>query len=618
MPAFVLIALGIVFGDIGTSPLYAMRECFLGRHGPAVTSANVLGVLSLIIWALVVVISLKYQTFVLRADNQGEGGVLALMALVTRGEKPGSRRRLALVSLGLFGAALLYGDGLITPAISVLSAVEGLQTATPMFAPFVVPIAVAILLGLFYLQSHGTSRVGKAFGPVVLIWFAVLAILGIRWILQEPNVLLAFDPRHAVTFFIANGWRGFAVLGTVFLVVTGGEALYADMGHLGKTPIRIGWFALVLPALILNYLGQGALLIHSPEDLPHLFYKLAPTWSLYPLVVLASAATVIASQAVISGVFSLSQQAVQLGYLPRITIVHTSEEEYGQIYVPLINWLLLIGTVWLVLGFRESGRLAHAYGVAVTTTMLITTILMFVTMRKLWNWSPILAIPLMCGLLLVDVSFFGANIVKVVSGGWIPLLVACAIYTMFATWKRGREFLVRRLRRQTLSVEKFVADIEQSKPTRVSGLAVYLTGYQYGVPPALMHNYKHNKVLHEQVVLLTVETVEVPRVGRADRVKMDELGAGLFRVIVRYGFSQNPDVPAALREIDSAVIDYKAMGTSFFLGKETLLTGPKSGTKMWQWQRQLFVIMSRNARDAAKFFGVPPNRVVELGAQVTI
>jgi KUP system potassium uptake protein len=618
LPRFVLIALGIVFGDIGTSPLYAMRECFLGKHGPEVTSANVLGILSLIIWALILVIALKYQTFVLRADNQGEGGVLALMALVIKGEKPGSRRRLVLVSLGLFGAALLYGDSLITPAISVLSAIEGLRVATPNFDRFVVPIAVVILIGLFSFQSRGTSRVGKAFGPIVLLWFAVLALLGILSIVQEPGVLWAFDPRNAITFFAANGWRGFAVLGTVFLVVTGGEALYADMGHLGKHPIRIGWFALVLPALVLNYLGQGSLLIRDPESVSHLFYELAPSWAVYPLVALAAAATVIASQAVISGAFSLTQQAVQLGYFPRITIIHTSDEEFGQVYVPVINWVLFVGTVWLVLSFRESGRLAHAYGVAVTTTMLITTILMYSVARRLWHWRLAWAVPVTVAFLAVDVSFFGANIVKVFSGGWIPLLAAGLIYALFTSWKRGREFLVRRLRRQTMSLESFIADVEQTGPTRVPGLAVFMTGYQHGVPPALMHNYKHNKVLHEQVVLLTVETQEVPRVPRGDRLKVEELGQGLFRVMVHYGFSQDPDVPAALRGIDSAIIDYKAMSTSFFLGKETVLATAKSGTKMWRWQRHLFAIMSRNAQDAVKFFGIPPNRVVELGAQVTI
>ncbi len=616
LPGYVLAALGIVFGDIGTSPLYAFRECFLGIHGPQVNTANILGVLSIIIWALLLVISLKYLVFVLRADNRGEGGILALMALVVRGEKENSRRKSAMILLGLFGAALLYGDSMITPAISVLSAVEGLRKAAPVFDPFVVPIAIAILLGLFSYQYQGTARIGKLFGPVVLVWFVVLSIIGIRSIIHEPSVLRAFNPMYAFQFFATNGWHGFAVMGTVFLVVTGGEALYADMGHIGRYPIRIGWFFLVLPALLLNYLGQGALLMRSSESLPDLFFAMVPSWALYPMIFLAMVATIIASQAVLSGAFSLTQQAVQLGYLPRMTIVHTSEDEFGQVYVPLTNWALFIGAVGLILAFQASGGLAHAYGVAVTTTMLITTILMYFAAIKLWKWSLPAAVIMTIGFLVVDVSFFGANIVKVFSGGWIPLLIAGVVYIFLVTWKTGRSLLLTRVRQHSISVKAFIDEVENTKPTRIPGLAVFMTGHGTGVPVTLIHNYKHNKILHEQLILLTVQTVEQPRVPKSERTKLENLGSGFFRATFRFGFSENPDVPAALHGVDNNIIDFKVATTTFFLGRETLIVGPRRKSRMWLWQRKLFAFASRTSPDASRFFKIPPNRTIEIGVQI--
>ncbi len=618
LPGFVLAALGIVFGDIGTSPLYAFRECFLGIHGPQINTANILGVLSIIIWALLLVISLKYLVFVLRADNRGEGGILALMALVVRGEKANSRRQSVMILLGLFGAALLYGDSMITPAISVLSAVEGLRKASPAFDPYLVPIAIFVLLGLFYYQHQGTARIGKLFGPVVLVWFAVLAITGIRSIWYEPGVLRAFNPLHAIHFFVSNGWHGFAVMGTVFLVVTGGEALYADMGHVGRRPIRIGWFLLVLPALLLNYLGQGALLIRSSDSLPDLFFALVPSWALYPMILLAMVATIIASQAVLSGAFSLTQQAVQLGYLPRMTIVHTSDEEYGQVYVPMTNWALFVGAVGLVLTFQASGGLAHAYGVAVTTTMLITTVLMYFAAIKLWQWSIPATVIMTCGFLVIDLSFFGSNIVKVFSGGWIPLLIAGIVYVFLVTWKTGRSILLKQVGQHSISVEAFIDEVKQSKPTRIPGLAVFMTGHASGVPETLLHNYKHNKVLHEQLILVTVQTVEQPRVPKSERTELAHLGCGFYRATFRFGFSEQPDVPAALRGIDSNIIDFKVANTTFFLGRETLLVDQRQKGNMWHWQRRLFAFASRTSPDATRFFKIPPNRTIEIGVQIQL
>jgi len=545
-----LTALGIVYGDIGTSPLYAVRESFLPSHGLAVTPANVLGVLSLIFWSLIVVISIKYLVFVLRADNRGEGGILALAALCTpMGIRQRGGRR-GLIMLGLFGTALLYGDGAITPAISVLSAVEGLEVATPFFEPYIIPITIVILVLLFAAQRQGTARVGRVFGPVTLLWFATLAVLGIRQILQEPGVLAAASPVHGFSFFVENGWRGFVVLGSVFLVVTGGEALYADMGHFGRRPIRVAWFVVVLPALLLNYFGQGALLIHSPTAAENPFYRMAPSWALYPVVGIATAATVIASQALISGAFSLTMQAVQLGYLPRVAIDHTSAREFGQIYIPGVNWALMVACIGLVLGFRSSSNLAAAYGVAVTTTMVITAVLLFVVARERWRWSLPLA-ALMAGFFLaIDVAFWAANLIKIPHGGWFPLVVGAVIFGLMTTWQRGRGILTDRIGAGLLPAELFLRDIEAKAPPRVPGTAVFMYSNPAATPPAL-HNLKHNKVLHERVVFLAVETGEAPHVEAENRARIEDLGVGFYRVRLSYGFMDEPNVPAALAALKS-------------------------------------------------------------------
>jgi len=529
-------ALGIVYGDIGTSPLYSLRECFHGVHGVPPTHANVLGVLSLVFWALIVVVTLKYHVYVLRMDNRGEGGILALMGLVHKesGKQTGFRR--LIVPLGLFGAALLYGDGIITPAISVLSAVEGLEVVTPAFTKFVVPITIVILIGLFLFQKHGTGRIGSVFGPVMLLWFGSLAVLGISGILRDPSVLAAVNPAHAFHFFARNGFHGFLVLGAVFLVATGGEALYADMGHFGERPIQVDWFGFVGPSLILNYFGQGALLIHNPEATSNPFYRLAPGWALYPLLVLATAATVIASQAIISGAFSLTRQAIQLGYLPRMRIDHTSAREIGQIYVPGVNWALMFACIALVLGFGSSSRLASAYGVAVTTTMVITTILAYFAARHVLGWNIAAAVAVTAAFLFADLAFFGANMVKVVHGGWFPLAVALAVFTLMATWRRGRQILFDRIQEVGMSDGDFLKSIARHLPPRVSGTAVFMDRTIDEIPLPLLHNLKHNKVLHEKVVLLTIVTEEVPYVSDEEQAEVRELGAGLYRLVARYGF----------------------------------------------------------------------------------
>ncbi len=606
-------ALGVVYGDIGTSPLYALRECFLGPHSVPPDRINVLGVMSLIFWSLIIVISIKYLVFVMRADNRGEGGILALMALIRTGH---TRRRGLLIVMGLFGAALLYGDGMITPAISVLSAVEGLEVATNFFDPYVIPITLVILVGLFLIQSRGTEGIGKLFGPVMMVWFTTLAVLGLRWILREPQVLTAVNPWYAVRFFAHAKLQGFLVLGSVFLVVTGGEALYADMGHFGRRPIRVAWFTLVLPSLMLNYFGQGALLLEKPGEVAHPFYEMAPSWALYPLVVMATAATVIASQAVISGAFSLTRQAVQLGYSPRMEIVHTSEEEIGQIYIPAVNWVLMIATLGLVLGFQESSNLAAAYGIAVTTTMVITTVLAFVVEREIWGWSALAAGSLSAAFLVLDTAYFGANVVKIPHGGWFPLVVAGLIYLLMATWKRGRYILAEKLREEALPLEDFVRNIQPGSPTRVPGTAVFLTTNPAGTPVTLLHNLKHNKVLHETVVLMTVTTEEVPWVSAKDRVVVEALDKGFYRLKASYGFTQDPraqDVLDCARE-DGLFLDM--MKTTFFLGRETLIPSTRAG--MFLWQKKLFGVMSRNSQRFTDFFRIPVNRVVELGMQVSL
>ncbi|HEY6066556.1 MAG TPA: potassium transporter Kup [Thermoanaerobaculia bacterium] len=609
-------ALGVVYGDIGTSPLYAMRECFAGTHPITPTPDNVLGVLSLIFWALVIVITVKYLIFVLRADNRGEGGILALMSLVRSGGEGAKRSRWFIGAIGIFGAALLYGDGIITPAISVLSAVEGLSLVARVFEKIVVPATIAILLGLFFIQKKGTGRVGAVFGPITFLWFATLVILGAIHIQKEPHVFAAVNPVRALQFFAQNGWKGFVTLGTVFLVVTGGEALYADLGHFGKRPIRVAWFAVVLPALIVNYFGQGALLLRDPGAAPNLFYKMAPPWALIPVVILATFATVIASEAVISGVFSLTRQAVQLGYVPRIEISHTSAREIGQIYIPSVNWALCVGCIALVLGFGSSSNLAAAYGVAVTTTMVITTLLLFTVERELWGWNLTTAVAFTAFFLVIDLSFFGANMVKVAHGGWFPLLVAGGIFTVMTTWRRGRRILTERIQEEAMADQDFVTSIMRHPPPRVSGTAVFMDRTVDGIPLALLHNLKHNKVLHEKVVLLTIVTEEIPYVPDEEQVRTKDLGNGLYRVVARHGFMESVDVPEMVESIELPDVSFDADHTTFFLGRETLLATERPGMAIWR--ERLFAWMTRNAQGAALFFRLPPNRVVELGAQIEL
>jgi KUP system potassium uptake protein len=611
-----LAALGVVYGDIGTSPLYAMRECFYGEYGVPVSPANVLGVLSLIVWSLFLVVSVKYLVFVMRADNRGEGGILALMALVVPSQAPARGRPWRLAMLGLFGAALLYGDGMITPAISVLSAMEGLEVATPLFQPYVVPATIVVLLGLFLFQSRGTARVGAVFGPVTFVWFAVLAMLGIRAILDEPSVLRALSPVHAVVFFAHNGLHGALVLAAVFLVVTGTEALYADMGHFGRRPIRLAWFAVTLPALLLNYFGQGALLLVDPEAAHNPFYRLAPSWFLYPLVALATLATIIASQAVISGAFSVTRQAVQLGYSPRIPVTHTSSDEEGQIYIGPINWALMLACCGLVLGFGASTNLAAAYGMAVTATMVITTILFYVVARERWRWSRLAAGSLAALFLPIDLAFLGANAIKIEHGGWFPLLVGLGVLALMSTWKRGRQVLRHRLREAALPLEVFLEDLETSKVARVPGTAVFMTADPVGTPHALLHNLKHNRVVHEQVILLTVDTAEVPYVPAGERLEVELLGQGFCRIVAHYGFMQDPNVPRALALASSDEFPIDPMKTTYFLGREKLIPAGRSG--MARWRERLFALLSQNAEGATGFFRIPPNRVVELGAQIEL
>jgi KUP system potassium uptake protein len=617
-----LAALGVVYGDIGTSPLYALRECFTGEHGLPPTVDNVLGILSLIVWSLNFVVSFKYISLVMRADNRGEGGILALMALVRSKRAPGRLRvRRFLLLLGLFGAALLYGDGVITPAISVLGAMEGLKVLAPAFDPFVVPITVAILLALFLFQKRGTAGVGAVFGPITLTWFVCITLLGIRGILLDPSVIRALNPWYAVNFFVEDGLRGFLILGAVVLVFTGGEALYADMGHFGKRPIRVAWFGLVLPALLLNYFGQGALLLRDPSAARNPFYALVPTPLLIPMIVVATAAAIVASQALISGAFSLTQQAVQLGYSPRVTIRHTSHTEAGQIYIPEVNQALAVACIGLVLAYRSSSNLAAAYGIAVTGTMTITTVLYYEVMRARWGW-PIWKAGGLAGLFLfVDATFFAANLVKVPSGGWFPIVVALGIFTLMATWKQGRVLLAGIMRENALPMDLFLQDIVRRKPPRVPGVAVFLTSDATGAPPVLLHHLKHNQVLHERVILLSVVTKEIPLVPEEERLRSVNLGEGFCQVIAQYGFMETPDVPAVIKALSQPPpiglgLTINLMQTTFYLGRETVIATGRA--KMAMWRKKLFIVMTRNAQSAAAFFRLPPNRVVELGAQIQL
>jgi KUP system potassium uptake protein len=615
LPTLMLSALGVVYGDIGTSPLYALRECFGGPHAVEPTAANVLGILSLTTWSLILVVSVKYLVVILRADNQGEGGILALMALAV---PPATERRgsYTLLLLGLFGAALLYGDGMITPAISVLSAIEGLTVATPVFEPYVIPLTVAVLVGIFALQRQGTSAIGALFGPVTVVWFCCLAVLGVAALTRAPEVLAAVNPVHAVRFFAENGGRGFLVLGSVFLVVTGGEALYADMGHFGRRPIRLAWFTVVMPALVLNYFGQGALLLRDPALAANPFYHLAPSWALYPLVALATAATVIASQAVISGAFSLTWQAIQLGLLPRVRVVHTSGDEIGQIYIPRVNQALLVATVALVLGFRTSSNLAAAYGVAVTGTMVITTILAFTVMRRLWGWSLPLAAALVGFFLAIDVAFLASNLVKVVDGGWFPLLVGAGGGLLMTTWRTGRRMLVERLREQSTSLEELKQRVEAAQPARVPGTVIYMTGHPDLIPAALRRLLRMFNALHEHVVFLTVLAERVPRVEAGNRLEVQPLGLGFFRVTAHYGFLEQPNVPGAVSRCREQGLVIDPNVAIYVLSPETLIATPRPGMALWR--EKLFAFMVMNAARATEFYRIPPAQVLEVGGQIEL
>jgi len=612
--ALALGALGVVFGDIGTSPLYTLKEVFGGHH-LALTQDNVLGILSLVFWSLMLVVSLKYVSLMMRADNKGEGGILALLALAQGHAPLESRSRRVLMVLGFLGDSLFFGDSLITPAISVLSAVEGLEIGAPALHPFIVPLALGILLGLFVIQRHGTTTIGRLFGPVMLVWFGVLGFLGLLSVLQHPEVLAALLPIHALNFFIAHGTASFLILGAVVLAITGAEALYTDMGHFGRSPIQLIWFAYVLPALVLNYFGQGALLLTNPEAVRNPFFLLAPEWALYPMVGLATAATVIASQAVISGAFSVTRQVIQMGYAPRLTIRHTSATEAGQIYIPFVNWTLMIGIALLVMGFQNSSNLAAAYGIAVTGTFAIDTILVFIVMRVRWDLGLGVTLAGMLAFLTIDLAFFGANAVKIPDGGWFPLVAALMVFTVLVTWKRGRGMVLQRLRETALPLVPFVAGLLEYPPLRVPGTAVFMTADAKGVPSALLHNLKHNKVLHERVVILNIRYAEVPYVPAEDRLEMAKLAEGFFHVVVRYGFMDDIDIPKAMSECPCGM-EFDLMDTTFFFSRENLI--PTRGEGMMVWREHLFATMARNAASPMTFFRIPSNRVVELGTQLEI
>jgi KUP system potassium uptake protein len=577
---------------------------------------NVLGILSLVFWALTIIVSIKYVAFIMRADNNGEGGIMALIAVVQRAVHADTRLGWLLAVLGIFGAALFYGDGIITPAISVLSAVEGLEVATPAMKPLVEPIALVVLIVLFLIQRHGTRNVGTWFGPVMSLWFITLAVMGVYNILRTPDVLAALNPWYALHFFAEHKGYGFLVLGSVVLAVTGAEALYADMGHFGRSPIRWAWFGFVMPALLLNYFGQGALLIQNPQALVNPFYLQAPSWALYPLIALATAATIIASQAVITGAFSVTRQAIQLGYLPRMQIIHTSEHEIGQIYIPFINWAMLAGIVILVLIFGSSSNLASAYGIAVTGTMLIDTILGFVVVISLWRWNRLIAIAGLLGFLTVDLAFFGANSLKIVDGGWFPLLIGLIVFTLLATWKRGRQILLQRLKSGAIALDPFIQGLVAHPPARVHGTAVFLTASREGVPHAMLHNLAHNKVLHERVVFLNVITEDQPYVPPERRIELENLGHEFYKLRLHYGFKDEPDIPAALQACKPLGLEFNMMETSFFLSRETIISTGLPG--MAPWREHLFIQMARNAESAMAFFKIPTNRVIELGSQVEI
>ena len=613
-------ALGVVYGDIGTSPLYALRECFVGPHGVSVSEENILGVLSLIFWSLNFVVTFKYLSIVMRADNRGEGGIMALLALARPAGEPNRYYRL-LIAAGLFGAALLYGDGIITPAISVLGAVDGLSIATPKLQPFLVPIALVVITALFAFQRRGTAGIGKVFGPLTAVWFVCIAILGVRGIAHNPHVLAALNPWHAVIFFADQRGDALEVLAAVVLVVTGGEALYADMGHFGRRPIRLAWWGFVLPALVLNYFGQGAMVLHDPAAANNPFYSLVPPKLLYPMVGIATAAAVVASQALISGAFSLTRQAVQLGFSPRVNIVHTSRTEIGQIYIPQVNVLLWLACVGLVLAFRTPSALAATYGVAVTGTMAITSVLFIVVARRLWHWSWLRTGSLAGIFLIVDLAFFGANLLKIPDGGWFPLTVAAIVYIMMSTWKKGRIRLGEIVRETALPLDGLVAQVRPLP--RVTGTAIFMTSVGDVTPPVLLHHLKHNKVLHEKVLILSIVTEEVPQIPVEERFTCEEMGLGIYKVRAHFGFMETPDVPEMLKAAvarGEKALAVKPMDTTYYLGRETLIASakpvPGAREKLAGWRKKIFIVMTRNAQSAMAFYGLPPNRVVELGAQI--
>jgi KUP system potassium uptake protein len=615
--ALALGAVGVVFGDIGTSPLYALKECFSPEHGIAPTPENVKGLLSLITWSMAWVVAWKYLSVMMRADNDGEGGILALLVLALRGLHGEPRKRWLVVTLGIFGAAMFYGDSMITPAISVLSAVEGLEIATPLFSRWVIPLTLAILTGLFLIQRHGTASVGAFFGPVTVAWFLAIAVAGLSRIGDHPDILQALNPAQAVAFLVANPAPGFFVLGAVFLVLTGGEALYADMGHFGKRPIRIAWFGLVMPALLINYYGQGAFVLADPAAVRNPFYLMLPSWALLPMVALATAATVIASQAVISGAFSITRQAIHLGYIPRLEILHTSDRQIGQVYVPFINWTLFAAVVLLVLGFKSSGGLANAYGIAVSATMVIECALAMVVAQRLWRWPPLATFGVLGSMLLIDLAFFASNAAKFLSGGWFPLLIGAGCFTLLVTWKRGRTLLMRRMSEEGIPLEPFLDALAVSPPQVVPGTAIFMTSAPDKVPHAMLHNLKHNKVLHERVVFLTVVTHDVPVVPVEDRVQLKRLREGFWQMEAWYGFKEHPDVGQIFESCKRQYgLAFEPMETSFFLSHETIIPGERRG--MATWRDHVFAWMSRNATRATDFFNIPINRVVELGTHVDI
>ena len=615
--ALTLLALGIVYGDIGTSPLYAVKETFAPGHGIPLTHASILGGLSAIFWALMIVVSLKYVTLVMRADNRGEGGIMALLALASKSVQGMPRIRTPLMLIGVFGAALFYGEAVLTPAISVLSAVEGLEIGTSAFKPYVLPIAIGVIIALFLVQQHGTATVGRLFGPICLLWFLSLAAIGIWNIWRHPAVLAAVDPRHAMAFIGGGGLKSFLVLGAVLLALTGAEALYADMGHFGKRAVRIAWFSIVAPALVLNYFGQGALLMMDPKAIENPFYLAVPGWALYPMIGLATAATVIASQATITGAYSITQQAIQLGYLPRLNILHTSARTMGQIYIPAVNWVLLVAVVAAVIGFGSSSRLAHAYGVSVMGTMLVTSFLTFFVIRFGWGYPLALCILATSFFAAIDFAFFVAALFKILDGGWFPLAAGALIFTVMVTWRQGRAILFRRQSESSIPLKPFLESLFSHPPQRVPGTAVFLTATPDSTPHALMHNLNHNKVLHERVIFLTVENDDVPWVPFEDRVELQRLGNSCFAMTVRYGFMNRPDVPKALAIAEAQGLDIEMMETSFFLSRETVV--PVSGVGgMALWRERLFATMARNAGGAADYFNIPANRVIELGTRVEI